>query len=490
MVNPINNPAGLQSQQQLNESKSLLARSIERLTTGKRVNQAKDNPADFAIGLRLNVDISSTLQAIQNTNDASSVAQVASGGLEIQTDLLGRAQELALQAAGNPTLSDSDRALINNELQGVIEDFNDVAENTSFNGTSLLDGSFSGSFQLGASVSNGVSLSISSSLGAAVGSQTLSSDGSILNNDVSATGTSAIVANGVAAQNFTVLQNSGSENVAIAANASAAEVASSIDAVDGVTATAETSIQLSASSFSSSNISLSLGSGDSTGVGNAQTINATISDPSDLTNLANAINDTSDQTGVTASFVDGNTAAITLTNAAGDNIQISDIAGFNADLTSSAGTVTNLTEVGTDSALISGQVSISSDSATSFNIDSTSADIFAATNSTSSLANFDSIDASSQSGAQDALAIIGDALGQLTTSLTGLGAFQNSNERRVDQLDTSFQNSTAALGRKVDADFSQEVTEQIGRQIKFQVNAAILGIPGNASKSFLSLLNN
>ncbi|RNC78262.1 flagellin, partial [Piscirickettsiaceae bacterium NZ-RLO2] len=98
----MNNLANLQSQQQLNESKSLLTKSVERLTSGKRVNQAKDNPADFAIGLRLNIGSSSALQSIHNVNDASSVAQVASAGIEIQANLLGRAEELALQAAGNP----------------------------------------------------------------------------------------------------------------------------------------------------------------------------------------------------------------------------------------------------------------------------------------------------------------------------------------------------------------------------------------------------
>ncbi|APS56094.1 hypothetical protein AVI52_01815 [Piscirickettsia salmonis] len=490
MVNLMNNLANLQSQQQLNESKSLLTKSVERLTSGKRVNQAKDNPADFAIGLRLNIGSSSALQSIHNVNDASSVAQVASVGIEIQANLLGRAQELALQAAGNPTLSDRDRGLINNELQSVIEDFNAVAENTRFNGMPLLDGRFNGSFQVGGSLADHVSLNISSSLGASVGAQRLQSDGSILSNEVSAVATAAIATNGVAAQELVVSQNGGSGSATIVANASAAEVASSIGLIEDIGADAITNIQLSISAFSSSNISFSLGSGDSAGVSNTQTITATVSDSGDLSHVVNAINDVFEKTGVTANFATGSKTEITLINEQGENIQIADIKGFDAELTSASGAVTNLLEGGVDSALISGQVSVFSETATGFSIDSISADIFAATTTDSTLASINTVDASTQSGAQDALGVIDRALDQLGGSLAVLGSFQNSNGYRLDQLSTGFQNNTAALGRKVDADFALEVTEQINQQIKFQVNAAVFGVSGNTAKNFLDLLNN
>ncbi|WP_395168596.1 flagellin [Piscirickettsia salmonis] len=86
--------------------------------------------------------------------------------------------------------------------------------------------------------------------------------------------------------------------------------------------------------------------------------------------------------------------------------------------------------------------------------------------------------------------LIDRALDQLGGSLAVLGSFQNSNGYRLDQLSTGFQNNTAALGRKVDADFALEVTEQINQQIKFQVNAAVFGVSGNTAKNFLDLLNN
>lgn len=449
MVNLMNNLTNLQSQQQLSESKSLLTKSVERLTSGKRVNQAKDNPADFAIGLRLNIGSSSALQSIHNVNDASSVAQVASAGIEIQANLLGRAQKLALQAAGNPTLSDRDRGLINNELQSVIEDFNAVAENTRFNGMPLLDGRFNGSFQVGGSLADHVSLSISSSLSSSVGAQRLQSDGSILSNEVSAVATAAIATNGVAAQELVVSQNGSSGSATIVANASAAEVASSMNLIEGIDADAITNTQLSISTFSSSNISFSLGSGDSAGVSNAQTITATVSDSGDLSHVVNAINDAFEKTGVTANFVTGSMTEITLINERGENIQIADIGGFDAELTSASGTVTNLLEGGVDSALISGQVSLFSETATVFSIDSTSADIFAATTTDSKLASINTVDASTQSGAQDALGVIDHALDQLGGSLAGLGSFKNSNGYRLDQLSAGFQNNTAALGLKV-----------------------------------------
>ncbi|AKP73829.1 Flagellin [Piscirickettsia salmonis] len=88
------------------------------------------------------------------------------------------------------------------------------------------------------------------------------------------------------------------------------------------------------------------------------------------------------------------------------------------------------------------------------------------------------------------MGVIDHALDQLGGSLAGLGSFKNSNGYRLDQLSAGFQNNTAALGRKVDADFALEVTEQINQQIKFQVNAAVFAVSGNAAKNFLDLLNN
>ncbi|AKP73828.1 hypothetical protein Psal006b_01754 [Piscirickettsia salmonis] len=251
----------------------------------------------------------------------------------------------------------------------------------------LLDGRFNGSFQVGGSLTDHVSLSISSSLGSSVGAQRLQSDGSVLSNEASAVATAAIATNGVAAQELVVSQNGGSGSATIVANASAAEVASSMNLIEGIDADGITNTQLSISTFSSSNIiSFSLGSGDSAGVSNAQTITATVSDSGDLSHVVNAINDAFEKTGVTANFVTGSMTEITLINEQGENIQIADIAGFDAELTSASGTVTNLLEGGVDSALISGQVSLFSETATGFSIDSTSADIFAATTTDSKLA--------------------------------------------------------------------------------------------------------
>ncbi|OAJ33500.1 A-type flagellin [Piscirickettsiaceae bacterium NZ-RLO1] len=206
--------------------------------------------------------------------------------------------------------------------------------------------------------------------------------------------------------------------------------------------------------------------------------------------VVNAINDAFKETGVTANFVTGSMTEITLINEQGENIQITDITGFDAELISASGTVTNLLEGGVDSALISGQVSLFSESAIGFSVNSTSADIFAAAITDSKLASINTVDASTQSGAQDALGVIDHALDQLGGFLADLGSFQNNNDYRLDQLSTGFQNNTAALGRKVDADFTLEVTEQINQQMKFQVNAAVFGVSGNAAKNFIDLLNN
>lgn len=144
------NLMSLNVQRNMSSTTNDLAQSIERLSTGLRINSAKDDAAGLAIVERMTTQIKGQTQAIRNANDGISLAQTAEGALDEVTNNLQRIRELAVQAS-NATYSDADRALLQKEVSALIAENERSADQTTFNGLNLLDGSFSGqSFQVGA----------------------------------------------------------------------------------------------------------------------------------------------------------------------------------------------------------------------------------------------------------------------------------------------------------------------------------------------------
>ena len=140
----------LTAQRNLNSSQSSLATSMQRLSSGLRVNSAKDDAAGLAIAERMNTQVRGLNVAARNANDGISLAQVAEGALGKVGDMLQRMRELAVQAA-NATNSEADRGALQAEVQQLRDEINRVAKQTAFNGQKLLDGSFSAAtFQIGA----------------------------------------------------------------------------------------------------------------------------------------------------------------------------------------------------------------------------------------------------------------------------------------------------------------------------------------------------
>ena len=144
------NIASLNAQRSLNSSQNSLATSMQRLSSGLRVNSAKDDAAGLAIAERMNTQVRGLNVAARNANDGISLAQTAEGALGKVGDMLQRMRELAVQAS-NATNNQTDRDALNAEVQALKEELGRVASQTSFNGTKLLDGSFaSQQFQVGA----------------------------------------------------------------------------------------------------------------------------------------------------------------------------------------------------------------------------------------------------------------------------------------------------------------------------------------------------
>ncbi len=152
------NIMSLNSQRNLNRSQNALAESVQRLSSGLRINSAKDDAAGMAIAERMSTQVRGLNQATRNANDGISLAQTAEGALAEVTNNLQRIRELAVQAS-NGTNSQSDRDALNAEVTQLKAEIQRVAEQTSFNGTALLDGSFAGvQFQVGANAGETITI--------------------------------------------------------------------------------------------------------------------------------------------------------------------------------------------------------------------------------------------------------------------------------------------------------------------------------------------
>lgn len=163
------NAASMAAVDAINSSNASLATSMERLATGNRINSSADDAAGKQIANRLQAQSNGMNQAMRNVSDATAMLQTADGTFDEMTDILGRMQDLATQAA-NGTYSDDDRAAMQSEFDELGQQMSDMMQNTTYGGTNLFNGSgglFSGgsvSFQVGASSSDTMSVDISAQL--------------------------------------------------------------------------------------------------------------------------------------------------------------------------------------------------------------------------------------------------------------------------------------------------------------------------------------
>ncbi len=210
------NISSLNAQRSLNASQGTLAQSLQRLSSGLRINSAKDDAAGLAISERFTAQIRGLNQAVRNANDGISLAQTAEGALGTIGANLQRIRELAVQSR-NATNSTTDRAALNTEAQQLKAEIDRVASTTSFNGVKLIDGSFvSQAFQVGANVGETISVSgIANAQSAALGSSSIAQ----------VTGSAATTFTAITAGDLTI---NGVSIGGIAADTNAANRASSI----------------------------------------------------------------------------------------------------------------------------------------------------------------------------------------------------------------------------------------------------------------------
>ncbi|MGQ7297355.1 flagellin N-terminal helical domain-containing protein [Quadrisphaera sp. KR29] len=185
----VNNSAAYNTYRNLSSTQGTLSKSLEKLSSGFRINRAADDAAGLAISEGLRSQVNGLNQAVRNAQDGISVVQTAEGALNETTSILQRMRTLAVQAANSGSLSDDAKDNINTEVTQLKEELTRIADSTKFNGTALLNGSYGGTFQVGANVGEVIKVSITATMSAAglgLGSISLAATGGNANAAISA----------------------------------------------------------------------------------------------------------------------------------------------------------------------------------------------------------------------------------------------------------------------------------------------------------------
>lgn len=482
------NVTSLTAQRNLMSTQKTQNTAIQRLSSGLRINSAKDDAAGLAISDRMNSQIKGLNQSVRNANDGISLAQTAEGALQETTNLLQRMRELSVQSA-NDTNSDSDRQSLQDEVGQIQAEINRIADTTSFNGKKLLDGSFgTAKFHVGAEANQTIDVTTGDARGTSLGAnQTFMKSESGIGTDAATAKTAAAFTN----TTFTVNGSRGSSGtITNGAEDSAKDIAADVNGktVDtGVTATAKTKVELS--SIDDGTYSFSLG----TTSGSAD-ITANVSN-GDLSSMVDAINDHSAETGVTASLSE-NGGSVIIEDNDGDTIALerkdATVGGtakewtaesFNADGTKSAA-VTVQSAGGNDAASFRGNVTMESDKGFSV-VGVDAADM---TTGASKLSSVAQVNITTQSGSNDAISVIDKAIAKVDSIRSNLGATQNRFDATISNLTNVSENISASKSRILDADFAKETAAMTKAQIMSQAGTSMLSQANQLPNSALSLL--
>ena len=472
------NVSSLNAQRNLTKSSNDLATSMQRLSSGMRINSAKDDAAGLQISNRLTSQVNGLGVAQRNANDGISMAQTAEGAMQASTDILQRMRELALQSA-NGSNSDSDREALQKEVSALQTELTRISDTTSFGSQKLLDGTFgTKQFQVGANANESISMSLSSIAANDIGTNQLTLSGTGLGAAVTGTGANGVTTlapavtitgkDGVATA-FATTADDGADTLAASINAKTASTGVSADArtvvsIDTLSAAGATSFLL-----------------------NGSAISATTASTTDYASLAEAINEKSGAHGVTATVDD--TLGLVLTDESGKDITIGSLSGATASIRAVEhdGTTASATVLATETdATISGSIKLNSTE--SFAVVSADAAIEPTAGQISASVNVGSVDLGTVKGAQDALDIIDGALAEIDSQRASLGAIQNRFGHTISNLANIQENVSASRSRIQDTDFAVETANMTKNQILQQAGTSILAQSNQLPQAALSLI--
>lgn len=481
------NVLSMTSQKNLNRSQGDLRMALQRLSSGLRINTAKDDAAGLAISERFSAQIKGLTVATRNANDGISLSQVAEGALTEQSNILQRVRELAVQSA-NATNSTSDRAALQAEVGQLAAELDRIAKTTSFNGQKLMDGSFGTAlFQVGATANQTIVGSTANFKTDQYGDYRVSGQMTTASSDTAGHRLSA-----AGAILITGATGSASVTWTTAAPTSARDIADAVNlatGTTGVTATAQTEVTLLFSNAGSYQLSIKGDNTTTKGVGFSLSA-ATGTEA--LSAAASAFNENTAQTGVVATVLsDG--SGLKLTHYEGADISVADTTFSNAGnvrITSAGGSTVTLTGDTTAETLVGvGQVTFDSEkSFTVTDVNGTAGLVTSALAEGSVLQKVRDLDISSVSGANLALSIVDAALGQVNSQRARFGALQSRLESTIGNLESSVENLSAARSRIRDADFAAETASLTRAQILQQAGTAMLAQANQVPQNVLSLL--
>ena len=485
MASVINtNVASLNSQRNLSTSQASLNTSIQRLSSGLRINSAKDDAAGLAISDRMSSQIRGMNQATRNANDGVSMAQTAEGALSSSGDILQRVRELAVQSS-NSSNSAGDRKALQTEVTQLTSELNRIANTTEFNGQKLLDGSMgTANFQVGANAGQLISMTGANFSTSTYGNNRL--DASELQAGTAAT-------NGVTAGTMTINGALGSEDIAVTAGDSAKTTAAAINKKSGdtgVTASAKTEALLVADAGKS--FTFDLASDNATAV----TVSFSIGtdDANGYAGAVSAINAQSAKTGVTASY-DADGGGLKLTNAEGNDIKMTNTSA-DATATATLGTydadgaaiASPAATEGANGATAVGRLVLDSEQSFSV-VDSSGFDVDGGTTTGSSdLKSVANLDISTFEGAQLAIKTADAALSSVNSKRAEYGALQSRFDSAISNLSSTTENLSASRSRIVDTDFAAETAKMTRGQILQQAGTSMLAQANSLPNGVLSLL--
>jgi flagellin len=460
------NISALTAQRNLTRAQGGLERSIQRLSTGLRINGAVDDAAGLAISDRLTAQIRGLNQAVRNANDGVSALQTADGSLNEVSNLLQRARELSVQSA-NDSNSASDRSSLNAEVSSILSELDRLSSTVQFNSRKLLDGTFvNAQFQIGANAFETVSFSISSVNTADLGAKVLQGNAVSSTSLTGLTSSSTLTINGVS---VTIGAQTSIEGVINAINNGSGDTKASAlknnqtIVVDTGFVALTTAGAVQTLTLNGVNIALSTGNADAN-----STFIATVNGFSNQTGVIAATN----SVGITFTRSSGGTIALSETTA---SVGVGDTVGSTASRTFNAGfTLT----VDLDKSL--SVVSSSTGDGLGFTTGVVS------TTATSKRINGLSI--SNVSGANDAIQTIDYGLSQLSRVRGSIGAVQNRFVSAISSLSVASENLSAARSRIQDADVAQETAELTRTQILIQAGVAVLAQANQLPSVALSLL--
>jgi flagellin len=478
------NVASLNAQRNLSASQSSLNSSIQRLSSGLRINSAKDDAAGLAISDRMNSQIKGMNQAVRNANDGVSMAQTAEGALSSSGDMLQRIRELAVQSS-NASNSASDRKALQTEVSQLTSELNRVASTTQFNGQNLLDGTMgTANFQVGANANQLISMSGSNFTTSTYGNNTEVKDGI----DTAAT-------NAITGGDLTINGSSGSKTITFDADITANTAVKQINDVTGatgVTASATTNTLFKADAGAAGKSFTLAVASDNDPTTSPVNVSFQIGDDGNANDYAAAIsafNAQSAKTGVTASY-DATAKGLKLTNASGNDIKLTNSSTDAASTATLAAYKTDGTASTTTAALgqnadAVAKGTITLDSSASFSTSDASG--WGMTGS-SDLKKVADIDVSTFDGAQQAIKIADAALSKVNDQRAQLGALQSRFDSTISNLQSTNENLSASRSRIVDTDFASETANMTRGQILQQAGTSMLAQANSLPNGVLSLL--